>query len=169
MTAPSGIGRSTLLLAEVAHGARTTGDNLAVSDGKVAWGIVEPTRVEGGEGRRMPHGRQEGELRQRAESLMPDRIVVLRRGTSSRSSLVSCPNEAAVRSLVTGTYMAGELRRYWSFAATLSAGTGRGPAHPPIAEVAGTLAAHVPCYWLDLGRRSEAALSEVFGAVEAAA
>jgi hypothetical protein len=167
VTAPSGIGRSTLVLAEVAHGARTTGDNLAVSDGEVVWGLVEPTRVAGGAGRRMPHGRREGELQQRAESLVPDRIVVLRRRASDHSSLVSCPSEIAARSLVTSTYMAGELRRYWVFAATLSAGVDRGPSHPPISEVADALAARLPCFWLDLGGRSTSGLSEVLDAVAA--
>ena len=35
--------------------------------------------------------------------------------------------------------MAGELRRYWSLAATLSLGTGAGPAHPAVEAVAATL------------------------------
>ena len=37
--------------------------------------------------------------------------------------------------------MAGELRRYWSFAATLSAGTGVGNPHPPVMDVASAFAA----------------------------
>ena len=58
MTAPSGVGRSTLLLAS-SGGSRATADNLAVGDGTTVWGLVEPVRVEGGGGRRMPHGRHE--------------------------------------------------------------------------------------------------------------
>jgi len=117
----------------------------------------------------MPHGRQEGALHHRAESLVPDRIVVLRRGQSDHSSLSSCSTEAATRSLVTSTYMAGELRRYWVFAATLAAGLGHGPAHPPITEIAAALAGRLPCYSLALGRRPGASLSEVLDAVEVAA
>jgi len=152
LTAPSGIGRSTLLLAELASGARTTGDNLAVGDGTTVWGLVEPVRVEGGHGRRMPHGRSEVALEDRADSLMPDRIVVLERGRSVSPSLSTCRSEAAVRTLVTSTYMAGELRRYWPFAATLAAATGLGPSHAPITEVASAFAAMLPCFTLALGR-----------------
>ena len=59
VTAQSGVGRSTLLLSELTSGGQATGDNLAVGDGKTVWGLVEPIRVEGGSGRRMPHGRHE--------------------------------------------------------------------------------------------------------------
>ncbi|MDQ3086405.1 MAG: hypothetical protein M3Q67_06355, partial [Actinomycetota bacterium] len=68
ITAPSGVGRSTLIVRELACGARATGDNLAVGDGTTVWGLVEPLRVEGGGGRRMPHGRNEAPLPDRPES-----------------------------------------------------------------------------------------------------
>src|ERR671930_2125027 len=112
VTAQSGIGRSSLLLTELASGARATADNLSVGDGATVWGLVEPVRAEGAIGRRMPHGRSERPLEHRAESLVPDCVVVLTRARLERSSLASCSSEAAARSLVTSTYMAGELRRY---------------------------------------------------------
>lgn len=169
LIAPSGIGRSTVVLAEVASGGQATGDNLAVTDGTIVWGLVEPVRVKGGGGRRMPHGRREGPLQQRAESLAPDRLVVLERGHSNYSSLSTSSTETAARSLVTSTYMAGELRRYWAFAATLSAGVGRGPSHPPITEVASALTARLPCFSLALGRRPGMRLSELLNTVDVAA
>jgi len=117
------------------------------------WSLVEPIRVDGGRGgRRMPHGRREMPLTRRAASLRPAAVVVLERGDSVRSALVPCPPETAARTLVTSTYTAGELRRFWPFAAELAAGTGRGPAHPPVAEVASRLTAALPCWTLRLGR-----------------
>ncbi len=169
VTAQSGVGRSTLLLSELAAGGQATADNLAVGDGKTVWGLVEPIRVEGGSGRRMPHGRHESPLPHRADSLVPDCIVVLERGPLDHASVSACSPEGAARSLVTSTYMAGELRRYWAFAATLAAGTGLGPAHPPITEVASAFATKLSCFSLALGRRRDARLSELLGAVEVAA
>ena len=169
LTAPSGVGRSTLLLGELSAGARATGDNLAVGDGTTLWGMLEPIRVEGAGGRRMPHGRHETPLQDRVESLAPDCVVVLTRGRDDDSVLSTCGADAAARSLVTSTYMAGELRRYWSFAATLSAATGVGPAHPPVMEVAAAFASRLPCYSLALGRTSQTRLSELLEAMEVAA
>jgi hypothetical protein len=65
--------------------------------------------------------------------------------------------------------MAGELRRYWSFAATLAAGTGAGPAHPPLADTASMFAKSLPCYVLTLGPRPRARLSDLLDVVEIAA
>ena len=169
VSAQSGIGRSTLVLAEAAAGGRATGDNLAVGDGTTIWGLVEPVRVEGGGGRRMPHGRHEGPMQNRVASLAPDTVVVLSRGESDRPLLSTCSAEAAARSLVTSTYMAGELRRFWSFAATLSAGTGAGPSHPPVTEVAAAFTATLPCYSLALGRRGVARLADLLDTMEVAA
>jgi len=153
VAAPSGVGRSTLLVRELEHGGRATGDNLGVSDGVRVWGLVEPVRVGGvGGGRRMAHGRRESPLAARAASLRPAAIVVLERGDARRSALVPCAPEAAARMIVTSTYMAGELRRFWPLAALLAAGTGRGPAHPPVADVAAGLTAALPCWTLRLGR-----------------
>lgn len=166
----SGVGRSTLVLAEIAAGARATGDNLGVGDGTTVWGLVEPLRLKGAGGRQMPHGRSEAPLPGRVDALAPDSVVVVERGEAQRSSLSHCSPDAAAHSLVTSTYMAGELRRYWAFAATLSAGTGYGPAHPPIAEVASAFTAALPCYSLALGATPGAELlSELLSAREVAA
>jgi hypothetical protein len=165
VTAPSGIGRSTLVLEELRAGRHATGDNLAVGDGETVWGLVEPLRVENGNGRRMPHGRNEAQMVGRAEALVPDRVVVLERGDRDLASLATCSPAAAARCLVTSTYMAGELRRYWAFAATLSAGTGFGPAHPPVTDVASAFAG-LPCHTLTLSRTPGARLSEMLAAAE---
>ena len=161
VTAPSGVGRSTFVLEQIRAGSRATGDNLAVADGTTAWGLVEPLRIDGGTGRRMPHGRHEAELQDRVSALSPDRVVVLERGSADRSELVPCTPEAAARALITSTYMAGELRRYWAFAATLSAGTGFGPAHPPVTDVASTLTHRLSCFSLLLGRKPAAATAHL--------
>jgi hypothetical protein len=166
VSAPSGIGRSTIILEELRAGGQSTGDNLAVGDGETVWGLVEPLRVENGSGRRMPHGRNETQMVGRAEALVPDRLVVLERGRSDHPSLEACGSDAAGRCLATSTYMAGELRRYWAFAATLSAGTGLGPAHPPVTEVASAFAARLPCVSLMLATRPGTRLSDLLSAVE---
>jgi hypothetical protein len=159
--AAGGIGRSTLLLEEVRDGGLCTGDNLAVTDGTTVSGLVEPLRIEGGDGRRMPHGRREGPMPGRIGSLVPDCLVVLERAAAGRRTLMPCGADAAARSLVAGTYMAGELRRYWPFAATLSAGTGVGFPHPPVAEVALDIAARLPCFRLTLGPSPGLRLAEL--------
>src|SRR6266568_3277522 len=133
LAGPGGVGKSTLVSKELAAGGSATCDNVCVADGASAWGVVEPLRVEGGGGRRMPHGRRETAMPGRVAVLAPDRLVVLERGSDATASVRPCDQEVAARSLVTGTYMAQELRRYWAFAATLAAGTGIGPPHPPAA------------------------------------
>lgn len=169
LAAASGIGRSTLLLAELAAGAWATGDNLAVGDGTSVWGLVEPMRIEGGAGRQMPHGRNEAPMSGCARELTPDSLIVLRREGSDVPTLASLNSAAAARALAAGTYMAGELRRYWAFAATLAAGTGAGPVHPPISEVAMAIATKQPCFTLALGRRPGPCLSDLLSTMEAAA
>src|SRR5436190_21047035 len=109
----------------------------------------------------MPHGRHEAELQDRYSAWSPDRVVVLERGSADRSELVPCTSEAAARALITSTYKAGELRRYWAFAATLSAGTGFGPAHPPVTDVASTLTHRLSCFSLLLGRKPAAATAHL--------
>lgn len=166
LAAAGGVGRSTVILRELDAGGVATGDNIAVGDGTAVWGLVEPLRVEGGGGRRMPHGRQELPMRGRAATLVPDRVVVLERGTGDQAVLAPCDPRAAHRALVTSTYMAGELRRYWSFAPALTAATGIGPAHPPISDVAAAFAACLPCQSLALGRRPGARLSVLLDRLE---
>ena len=152
LTCPSGVGRSTVVLREAGTGGLSTGDNISVGDGEAAWGLVEPIRVEGGDGRRMPHGRREAALPGRVHSLVPDMLVVLRREAAGGPALATSAPAAAARSLVTSTYMAGELKRYWPFAATLAAGTGIGPAMSPLSDVASAFAARLPCYTLSFAK-----------------
>jgi hypothetical protein len=166
ITAPSGVGRSTLILGELNRGERATSDNLAAGDGRTVWGLVEPLRIEGGEGRSMPHGRRESALRGRAESLVPDLLLVLERKSAGPSRAFAITPGAAAQSLVASTYMAGELRRFWPFAATLAAGTGLGPAHPPVTDVASAFAARLPCFALDLGARPAPSLGQLLEAQE---
>lgn len=147
---PGGIGKSTLLLAQTAAGARPASDNLCVWGDGTAYGVVEPVRVEGGTGRRSTHGRRERPLPGRVPQVSPERLVLLQRGPVPGRRPVE-PQDAA-RALVAGTYSAGELRRYWGLAAVLALGTGAGPAHPPVAAVADRIAAALPCEQVCLDR-----------------
>ena len=119
---PSGIGRSTLLRHELGPARAPPATTSPSGDGTTLWGLVEPMRVEDGSGRRMPHGRHEAAMAGRVEALEPDSVVVLERGSDHRSSLRRAARRRPNALLVTSTYMAGELRRYWPFAATLAAG-----------------------------------------------
>jgi hypothetical protein len=145
LAGPAGVGKSTAVLAA---GGAATADNLCCGDGVRCYGVAEPLRV--GPGRRT-----DVEWPVRLPCLAPDRLVVLERGTDGDVAPVSpvspvspvapvSPEEAA-RVLVAGTYAAGELRRYWAFAATLALATGLGPAHPPVERVAAEYARRLPC------------------------
>ena len=169
LAGPGGVGKSTLLKAELEDGGSATSDNLCVGDGRAVWGLVEPMRIEGAGGRNMPHGRAETPLTGRVSQLVPDRIIVVRRGEGDEARLRPCDAETASRSLISGTYMAGELRRFWGFAATLAAGTGVGPSHPPVVEIARSFATRVPCYELDLARRPGSRLAQIVKPMEATA
>ena len=123
-------------------------DNLCTYDGERLHGLPEPRRVDAGtaEGprRTMPHGRVEQPWDGREHAIRPSLLLVLRRGTAERPTVRPVPPAVAARALVAGTYAAGELRRYWAFAATLALGTGLGPAHPAIVGEAERLAAVPP-------------------------
>ena len=67
----------------------------------------------------------------------------------------------AAHHLTAGTYMAGELRRYWAFAATLALGAGIGGSHPPIQDIAQQLSTSLPCLRVSLGDSPGAPLSEL--------
>lgn len=161
---PGGIGKSTLVNAELERGGQGTCDNLCVSDGHTAWGVAEPRRLavgdrdrgEGhdhGHGRRMPHGRREAPWPGRADGLVPDCVLILRRGDRGSPTAAPCDPQEAARSLVAGTYMAGELRRYWAFAATLALGTGTGEIQPAVASLAAMMTAGLPCLRITLADR----------------
>jgi hypothetical protein len=166
LAGPGGVGKSTLLKWELDRGGRSTGDNVCIGDGTTVWGLVEPLRVEGGSGRHMSYGRREAPLGGRESAQVPDLIVVLRRGIRDQPEVRRCDAAAATRWLVAGTYMAGELRRFWSFAATLSAGTGVGNPHPPVMDVASAFAARLPSVELVLGKQTGTSLSELLQMVE---
>jgi hypothetical protein len=164
---PSGAGKSTLVAAEVAAGAESGGDNLCVTDGRVTWGIVEPLRTEEGDGRRTTHGRRERQLPGRIPALVPDVVTLLRRGTTGRCEATPLPARAAGRQLAAGTYTAGELRRFWPFAALLALGTGTGPVHPPVAAVSRILADRAATYEVVLGRGPAGRLTQLVTPQEA--
>jgi hypothetical protein len=163
LAGPGGIGKSTLVHGELLAGATCTCDNLCVSDGRYTWGVVEPLRLpaetHGGNGRRMPYGRREAAWPRRADRMQPDRLIVLARG--GKPAAVPHSRSLAARHLVAGTYMAGELRRYWAFAATLALGTGLGGIHPPVQMIAGALAGRLPCLRVTLGDQPGVPLREL--------
>ncbi|HEY6793137.1 MAG TPA: hypothetical protein VI248_00475 [Kineosporiaceae bacterium] len=159
---PGGVGKSTLLLAETAAGGRAASDNLCVWQEGVAYGVAEPLRVEGGAGRRTTNGRRERSLPGRLAAVRPDHVVLLRRDPAGRPGARPLPRGVAARALVAGTYAAGELRRYWQFAAVLALATGAGPAHPPIAATAACIVSALPCTEVSL--RPGSRLAEAAGA-----
>jgi hypothetical protein len=163
LAGPGGVGKSTLVHRELVNGAVSTCDNICVSDGQDTWGLVEPLRlpveVGAGTGRRMPHGRREATWPRRTGQLAPDLLVMLVRG--SRPGVTRCDPALAARHLTGGTYMAGELRRYWAFAATLALGTGVGASHPPVQYIAQKLSERLPCLQVTLGDRPGAPLREL--------
>ncbi|HET8594971.1 MAG TPA: hypothetical protein VFM07_06965 [Intrasporangium sp.] len=160
LAGPGGVGKSTLL-GTLGAGDVAVSDNLCAGDASRVHALVEPIRDEQGEGRRMPHGRRERAWTDPADSLAPERVIVLRRGTGNDLVVNPVPPGLAARELVAGTYAAGELRRYWAFAATVALGLGRGPAHPPVAAVAGAITDAVPCTIVELPSVPGTTLAEI--------
>jgi hypothetical protein len=150
LAGPSGVGKTTLVTAEIAAHGTAIGDNLAVGDGCHVWGVVEPMRSDQGTGRRQPHGRRAMHLTGRVPALDPTLLVVLARGTRYR--VEACAPEAAARALVASTYAAGELRRYWGVHALLALGTGVGPPHPQVSQTAAAFAERMRCLRVELPR-----------------
>jgi hypothetical protein len=144
LAGPGGVGKSTLINGALASHGLPASDNLCVTDGTVVHGLLEPARREEGAGRRMPHGRRESPWATRIESVRPDHVLVLRRGSGPTALVRPVDTEVVVREMVGGTYAAGELRRYWAFAATLALGTGCGPAHASVEAAARRLADGIP-------------------------
>ncbi len=151
LAGPGGVGKSTILSAALRDGAVATADNLCCADETTCYGIAEPLRTDahGGRGPRTSHGRVSQPFGDREPLLAPDRLVVLERGRETSAARIT-PAQAA-RTLVGGTYAAGELRRYWAIAATLALGTGVGPVHPRVQDVAAAMAASVPCIRVRVG------------------
>ncbi len=144
LAGPGGVGKSTLVLAEVEAGAIASSDNLCVSDGIDVFGLAEPARVEGAPGREMPHGRREMQVPWATSPLTPDRLVVLRRVRDDAPSVRRLEACIASRVLEAGTYSSGELRRFWPFVATLALALPGIPPHPPVHSVVRTLADRLP-------------------------
>ncbi|MFI5693725.1 hypothetical protein ACIA58_17915 [Kribbella sp. NPDC051586] len=161
LAGPGGVGKSTLVARALADGARATCDNLAVCDGSTAYGLAEPLRLLAKTGARAAHGRREQAWAHRVRSLPPELIVVLRRGTQAAPELRELRPAQAARGIAAGTYAAGELRRFWSIAATLASATGCGPVHAPIEDVAARLANRLPCLELRLANQPGAGLTEL--------
>ena len=93
--------------------------------------------------------------------LAPDLVVSVVRGRDQCARLTPAPDSDVARALVTGTYLAGELRRYWGYAAALSAGSLQGPAHPDVTGVAARLTTDSPCSTLALPCEPGARLTDV--------
>lgn len=151
---PGGVGKSTLVADALARGAHATCDNVAACDGEVAFGLREPLRLAVADGApsagtRTTHGRREVSWTARVPALRPDLVVVVRRGDGPR--VRSLTPEEASRSLVAGTYAAGELRRFWALTAMVGLATGRGPVRPWVEEAAHGLTSRLPCLELELG------------------
>lgn len=167
LAGPGGVGKSTLLRAAVRRGAEPVSDNVCAGRAGSVHGLLEPMRVEGGSGRRMPHGRRESGWASRRESVRAERLVVLRRGSEQQARLVPMDPGEAARLVSAGTYAAGELRRYWAFCATLALGTGLGPAHPPVDAEARELAEGTECWELSLPAAPGTELSDVLRLADA--
>jgi hypothetical protein len=165
---PGGVGKSTMLSAGLKRGEVATADNLCACDAHRAYGVVEPLRLTGVRGRAAAtHGRSEFALPGRVPSLEPDRLVVLRRAAGSRAAAGPLPSAEAARELIAGTYMAGELRRFWTFAGTLALATGIGPAHPDVCGIAGSLADRLPCFEVRMAHGAPAAIGDLLSLVGA--
>lgn len=157
LAGPGGVGKTSLVVGELATGVRATCDNLGVSDGRSVFGLREPLRVPteaatGHGGHRAAHGRREQTWSSVTAALDPEVVVVVRRDGGA-PGLREIGSEPAHRALVAGTMAAGELMRFWPLAAVLALGTGRGPVQPPVDTVARTLAERLPCHELRLGDR----------------
>ncbi len=166
LAGPGGVGKSTLVAGALAEGARVTCDNLAASDGTTAHGVREPLRLDTPvdtlpAGARTTHGRREHLWTGASASAAPDLVVVVRRG--SRPEVRTLTPAEACRTLVAGTYAAGELKRFWPLTATLGLGTGRGSVHPGVEDVARRICAERRCLELRLGPTPGPGLSDLLG------
>jgi hypothetical protein len=170
LAGPSGIGKTALLSAAVRDGVPAMCDSIAVSDGTCTHGLAQPMRVAapttsrahraGSVGAHTIRVRGDSPWGDRLPALVPDVIVTVRLG-GDRGRVRAAPPTVVARSLVAGTFAAGELDRYWPLCAILALATGLGPAVPPVAEVARKLTERVPCLELTLGARPGASLHDL--------
>lgn len=168
LAGPSGVGKTTVLEDQLSAGWMASTDNLCVSDGRTTWAVVEPVRsARAAAGARAPHGRREISLPRRELEVEPSVVLVLRRSLDGPPRLRRVDGEIGARALISGTYMAGELRRFWPLAATLAAVSGVGPVHPPIAAIATTLTERLPCFELEASRPQDLDLSSVLEEIRA--
>jgi hypothetical protein len=112
-------------------------------------------------GARTTHGRRDHAWGERPDALVPDLVVAVRRGDAGRGHVRSAPSATVARTLVAGTFAAGELRRFWPLCAVLALATGLGPEVSPVVEVARLLTERVPCVELALGPRPGQPLREL--------
>lgn len=172
LAGPAGLGKTKLLSTAVRDGNPAMCQNTVVSDGTCTHGLAEPIRLASSRASpgRPGGGRahwaaartdREHSWHDRPPVLVPDVVVTVRRGDVDRESVRSVPPTTAARSLVAGTFAAGDLGRYWSLCAILALATGLGPPAPPVADVARKLTERVPCLELTLGPRSDPSLHEL--------
>ncbi|MFL6114931.1 MAG: hypothetical protein ACJ786_26820 [Catenulispora sp.] len=151
--------------------------SMSAAPALIAHGLVEPLRADFSllppgiatplPRRRTTRGRGEGHLIRRADAVSVDAVVLLRR-TGAAPGLTRLGPDAAARALAVATYTAGELRRYWPFAAALAAAAGLGPVHPAVTDSCRALCAAVPCAELELGSAPGPRLSEALSDLESA-
>ncbi|HEY2041954.1 MAG TPA: hypothetical protein VGH11_04690 [Jatrophihabitans sp.] len=165
LVGPSGVGKSTVIAGTIASGASIASDNLCCGDGVDCFGVAEPMRLSRSTAgnANTSRGRSAVTITNRVSALEPDRVVMLTRGEHTLIETVK-PDEAA-RAFVAGTYSAGELRRYWQFAATLALATGRGPAHPPVYEIAARYTDRLPCVGVQVGDGERINVAQLCGGV----
>lgn len=161
LAGPAGVGKSTVVAAALTEGAVVTADNVCAADEHECFGLAEPLRLDASRRATTSHGRTEKGWRRRAGSLTPDRIVILERGPRGRVEPAR-PAQATL-ALVGGTYAAGELRRYWQFAATLALATGIGPPHPPVGQLARAYAERLPGLRIQVGEGARVRLDDLCG------
>jgi len=166
LAGPGGVGKTTLVAGELTRSAQVACDNLAVSDGVVAYGLREPLRVPADDvtaiasGPRAAHGRRESHGTPTVPALRPDAVVIVRRDGHAPRLRTITP-DIAHRALVAGTLAAGELMRFWPTTAVLGLATGQGPVLPAVEECARRLVDRVPCHELQLGPTRQATLREM--------
>ena len=125
---PGGVGKSTMLAAGLPRGEIATADNICACDARTAYGLVEPLRVARRPGRRERRTARPPEVPAARAGALPGAgpaggaRAAPPAGEAVRSG--RCPPAEAARELVAGTYMAGELRRFWPFAGHPRAGDG---------------------------------------------